>query len=399
MHYGHIYNNVTSIQNQIADDEYEDDEFLESVELPPDWIEAESDERDYYVDATAGTTTWVKPVPGLAKADTGFREKLQREFSGIVQPDIEIAANMGSSRSTVSDERVFSAIVQSRVEEANVQWPNRGRVLSREGVNKCRCSIFTKGMSIPMNDDLPQVAVQKLVGELEKNEDCVCIIENIDNDWIQALCQADELELPVQFFIKHASLDQRAPAVQSAALSLMDDIIQRALSMERTLERKKSNAPLRKIINLLLGANLAVKTSIEGWGLCGVTSYEIDRVASCIVECEKMLTSLKHQTRSKSQSSEEASPIDTYPIQALRRQMRDLEFLRLRRCFNLKAAPGEPRPYGTAEAPAFDETGFELQNLQGPEEHNLDTRVSYIRVDKNLCKSRIQDEKTRNVCV
>jgi hypothetical protein len=169
----------------------------------------------------------------------------------------------------------------------------------------------------------------------------------------------------------------------------MDDIIQRALSMERTLERRKSDAPLRKIITLLLGANLAVKASVEGWGLCGVTSHEVDRVASCIAECEKMVNSLKHQTKSRSKSSEEGSPNDAYPIHALRRQMRDLEFLRLRRYFNLKATSGESRPYGTAEAPAFDETGLELQNLQSVEQHGLDTQVSYIRVDKNLCKFRM----------
>jgi hypothetical protein len=125
VHYGNnFFGNYSSNQNQTADDD-EDDEFLESLELPPNWVEAESDERDYYVDTIAGTTTWVKPVPELAKADIEFRERLQKEFGGVVEPDIKIVENTGGSRSTASNEPNFLEIVKSRAREANVQWPNR----------------------------------------------------------------------------------------------------------------------------------------------------------------------------------------------------------------------------------------------------------------------------------
>jgi hypothetical protein len=379
--------NVTSIQNQIADDD-EDDEFMENHKLPQDWAEAASDERDYYVDKVDKTTTWVKPVPELAKADPQFREELRKEFSGIVEPEIKIVANTGSSGSTARNGPTFVEIVKDRAKESGVEWPTRGGTLSQEGT-KCRCSIFTKGMPIPVNDQ-PGVAIQQLIRELNKGEDCVCIIENIDDDWIQALGQADEFNLPVEFFVRHY---KRTPAVQSTALSSMDDIIQRALFMERTLERRKNKEPLMKIINLLLRANLVVRASVEGWGLCGVTSYEIDRVASCIAECRRLLTILSVR---QTEQQKNGSSNDVNPNHALRRQMRDLEFLRLRRYFNLEAVitTGDPRPFGTAEAPEPEATGIKLQEMQSAKQSSLDTRVSYIRVDKHLCKFLMQTEKT-----
>jgi hypothetical protein len=386
--YGDVYNHTT---NQIADDD-ENDEWIEKAELPPDSTKAESDERDYYVDTIAETTTWVKPVPNLVIADAGLWEKLREELSEIVQPDIKIMSSIGSSGGTAGNEPTFVEIVKDQAKEAGVKWPNRGKTTPQEGM-RCRCSIFTKGASIPVENDPPEFVVQKLIDELGKKEDCVCIIENIDDDWIQALGQADKFKLPVEFFVRHY---KRTPAVQSTALSSMDDIIQSALFMERTLERRKNREPLMKIINLLLRANLVVRASVEGWGLCGVTSYEIDRVASCIAECKQLLTILGVRPTLEAGNQTNGSSNDVNSNRALRRQMRDLEFLRLRRYFNLEATvtTGDPRPFGAAEAPELDATGIKLQEMKSAKQSSLDTRVSYIRVDKHLCKFLMQTEKT-----
>lgn len=84
-----------------------------------------------------------------------------------------------------------------------------------------------------VDGDQPLQAIQKIVSELSEDDDCVCVIENINAKWIQALGESSALDFPNEIFISHASPSERRPAMQNASISSMDDIIKRALSLEK----------------------------------------------------------------------------------------------------------------------------------------------------------------------
>jgi hypothetical protein len=128
---------------------------------------------------------------------------------------------------------------------------------------------------------------------------------------------------------------------------------------------------VKKIIETLSGTRECVKTSVDNWIMCGVTEEELDRVASCVAECTSTLDKLKGKASAKFRSvSVGGSKIDpiSFSGRALHRQMDNLDFLRLRRYFNLSAI--RTRTDGDTS----------LLPLE-------DTHVSYIRVDRTLCAS------------
>lgn len=171
---------------------------------------------------------------------------------------------------------------------------------------------------------------------------------------------------------------------------------------------------MKKIINTLCEASVVVKTSVENWMLCGVTSHELERAASFMSECNSVVVKLKEAAISVSRSvtisvssSANKNRPKSKPIsaRALHRHMSDLEFLRLRRFFNLYATyefqehvpSNKELRQVTSSFFARDARQLPSSTTSGPqdgvnslhERYSSDTQISYIRVDKTLCKSFI----------
>ncbi|KAM0723226.1 hypothetical protein Q7P37_001426 [Cladosporium fusiforme] len=373
-------------------DEYEP---LES--LPSNWHLAESGERHYYVDLDAQTTTWVRPVPSLAEGEEDFVAKLETDFGALREGELKAV-----ERPDTPQGQYFYGLVANRAREAKVNWP---RSQPCEATRETRCSIFVKGKPVPINGHSSADAIKILDSNWQRKEDCVCIIENINDGWIEALGVVHSFGMPPEFFVGQASAKERREVVQNASISSMDDIIERALSLERSLEKKKKDDTVKEIIGALWQTSLIVKKSVESWGLCGVSSKQLYRVASCVAEYEQILTRLKNEAKSTGGSAK-TSGSDDMSVRKLRRQMRELEFLRHRRYFNLYvtyeydehifAAYALQAPQGSffKRSPCLDETppastsaatGPDDQNHGMAKQYTLDTQVSCIRVDKTLC--------------
>jgi hypothetical protein len=246
---------------------------------------------------------------------------------------------------------------------------NHFKMAARKHSNKSRCSIFTGGRSIIPENLGPADAVGRLLEERQKNEDSICIIENIDGGWIDALHAASELNLPSEFFARHTSNVASRPARQGTYIPLMDDLVQRAIPLGKRIQKKKAEDSVKKIIDTLSETRECVKTSVGNWVMCGVTEEELDRVASCVAECTSTLDKLKGKASEKSRPASVSKPI-SLSARPLRRQLENLDFLRLRRYFNLSAI------------------GTRIEHTKGllsVEQEN--THVSYIRVDRTLCES------------
>lgn len=405
-HLGNVYTNYQSPA---------DERDGESWRLPEHWAEAVSDERRYYVDFDAHKTTWVRPSPDLTSGNANLRAKLETEFKAILKPEKKDGSSPSSSENATGAEPRFYQATGIRAKELDVLWPDSMSEpceSTNQGITHCRCSIFTKGESIVVDGDQPLQAIQKIVGELSKRDDCVWIIENINDEWIQALGETNALDLPAEFFIGHASPRERKPAMQNASISSMDDIIERALSLERSLGKKKEDESVKEVIEALWGMSLIVKKSVESWGLCDVSTEELDRVASCVAECEQILTRLGIEIKTASNSSKQLDSANVASVRALHRQMRDLDFLRYRRYFNLYATY-EYEEHIPADLPvrspqnmffkretqrredeqtlSFSATEADPQGLRHSHIYGLDTQISYIRVDKTLCTPHTKD--------
>lgn len=174
-----------------------------------------------------------------------------------------------------------------------------------------------------------------------------------------------------------------------------------ALSLGLSLQRKKREESMKKFIDTLCKVNISVKTTVENWNLRGASERELDCVSKCVAECDSVLSSLKDKAASS--SSDNSQDHKSVSVQALRRQMMDLEFLRLRRFFNLFAtieydehvprdgALGSPtttffeRRLDHSIASIHKVNCHDRSSLSRPQCYSLESRMSYIRVDKNLC--------------
>lgn len=411
----HYINNYVSsghFPHQFPKDQDDSDSDTQES-LPPGWEAAESHEGDvYYVKKdgfvrNSGTTTWVKPMDGMADADVDLRKDLEERFAAVLQPEPTTHWSSNSHVSTDS-ETWFHDQVASRAGNSD-KWP--GSPVSTDSVARnSRCSLYTEGMCIWEHKE-PLEAVRSLIDLLGKETDSICIVENINEEWIQALGAARGLELPYDFFLRQANNTRVSRAFgQNSYVSSMDDIVQRALSLQTSLQRRKKEESMKKVIETLCLASIAVKTSVENWVLCGTSHKEIDCVTACVAECDRILARLKEEAASKTRTTfSQPKPHDnsdrgSISVRALRRQMMNLDFVRLRRFFNLYATYEfeEHVPHqtplkcpsttffqrdvrsatGTTSAASQDGSGRASQ----PQRYSLDTQFSYIRVDKSLCR-------------
>jgi hypothetical protein len=377
LHAGNIVSR--HINNYTYTERFDDDSDTEPEErgLPEGWDATKSqDGETYYVSPISSTsgngmTTWVKPMHGLAHADASIRKELGRLFSDLLSPELVRSSNTaGQEAATLSTSPRSDAEGEANLRHIDTVTSNNARMATRKRSNKSRCSIFTEGKSIIPENLEPADAVGRLLEEQRKNEDSICIIENIDGGWIDALHAASELNLPSEFFARHTSSVASRPARQGTYIPLMDDLVQRAIPLGKRIQKKKAEDSVKKIIDTLSETRECVKTSVDNWVMCGVTEEELDRVASCVAECTSTLDKLKGKAsakfRSASVGSSKIDPI-SFSGRALHRQMDNLDFLRLRRYFNLSAI-GTRTDAGTSLLPVED------------------TNVSYIRVDRTLCE-------------
>jgi hypothetical protein len=226
---------------------FDDDSDTEPEErgLPEGWDAAKSqDGETYYVrpitsSSGIATTTWVKLIHDLAHADTSIRRELGRLFSEVLSQ-----VHVHSSNTAGQEAATVGTSPRSDVEvEANMMHINH--VSSDDGTNnrkhnkKSRCSIFTEGKSVIQENFEPTDAVGRLLEERRKNEDSICIIENIDGDLIRALHAASELNLPREFFARHTGSVASQPARQGTYIPLMDDLVQRAIPLGGEPRRRK----------------------------------------------------------------------------------------------------------------------------------------------------------------
>lgn len=350
---GDVYHGPVTLESAYSTtrDAEDSDTDTDSFEgMPEGWNAAQSPENDtYYVspinpDSGAGTTTRIKPMPGWAPADVSFREELERTFKAALQPEPERLdrANAGEHSPTTPGEDYY-ARVEACASRLGALWPRKEDMFPPENHGSTRCSVFTEGSAVTWDEYDPAEAaaraVEALVNAMKEEKDTICIIENVNGRWMEALGAAAELDIPVEFFAGHASKSAWYPDRQGTHIPAMDDIVERALPLGRRILRKKKEDSVKKIINTLCEASVVVKTSVDNWMLYGVTSHEINHAASCVAECASVLGRLKETATSAGRSADSTSPkSDPISARALHRQMADLEFLRLRRFFNLDAA-------------------------------------------------------------
>jgi hypothetical protein len=372
VHYG---DNYVIPYNHRERSDYDSDTDPEEEGLPEGWDAAKSqDGETYYVSPISsisgnGTTTWVKPMHGLAHADASIRRELGRLFSDVLSPELVHSSN------TAGHEAATLGMSPRSDVEVGDNMRHIDPVSSDDGTNnrkhnkKSRCSIFTEGKSVTPENLEPTDAVGRLLEERRKNEDSICIIENIDGDLIRALHAASELNLPREFFARHTGSVVSQPARQGTYIPLMDDLVQRAIPLGKRIQKKKAEESVKKIIDTLSETRECVKTSVDNWVMCGVTEEELDRVASCVAECTSTLDKLKGKASETGRPASVSKPI-SLSARPLHRQMDNLDFLRHWRYFNLSAI------------------GTRIEHTKGllsVEQEN--THVSYIRVNRTLCES------------
>lgn len=381
--------------------------------MPEGWDAARSAENDlYYVSPSSQgsgirTTTWTKPMLGWTPADASFKEELEKTFKAALQPESEVLAGddvHAPSPTTAGQD--YYARVEACASRINRAWPSRDAVFPEEKAGQSRCSIFTEGTAVIVDEESPSIVTNRLVQTMKEKKDSICIIENVNGHWIQALGAASELDIPHEFFVRQASSHTTQPVRQGTYIPSVDDIIERALPLGRRILRKKKEDSVKKIINTLCEASVVVKTSVDNWMLYGVSSHELNRAASCVAECKSVLGKLKETATSVDRSASKNSP-KSEPIsaRALHRQMADLEFLRLRRFFNLYAThefeehiPSKKElrqvttPFfarDTRQVTSFAPAKSQHDTDSPHGKWSSDTNISYIRVDKTLCKSSI----------
>lgn len=367
------------------------------------------DEDPYYVrpvgpGSGTGTTTWIKPMLGCARADRSFRKELEKMFKPVLQPEPERSEGASvPGLSSTSAGQDYYARVEARASRINAAWPSRDVMFPAGNTGQSRCSIFTEGTAVMMDEELPSKAVHRLVRIMKEGKDSICIIEDVNGHWIQALGAAPELAIPCEFFAGQASSHTRQPVRQGTYIPSMDDIIERALTRGSRILRKKNEESVNEIIHTLCEASVVVKTSVDNWMLNSVNSREINRAAACLAECKSVSDKLKEIATSVGRPADEKNPnSELISARALHWQMSDLEFLRLRRFFNLYATHEFEEHLPSDKQPGQTETSFFARNTQQittftPAElqHDTDslfglcssdTQISYIRVDKTLCK-------------
>jgi hypothetical protein len=217
LHAGNVYHNINNYKKRFDDDS---DTEPEERGWPEGWVTAKSqDGETYYVrpiTSSSGivTTTWVKPMHDLAHADTSIRRELGRFFSEVLSP-----VPVHSSNTAAQEAATAGTSPRSDVEVgANMRHINPvssdDRTNNRNYNKTSRCSIFTEGKPVIPENLEPADAVSRLLEERRKNEDSICIIKNIDGDWIRALHAASELNLPREFFARHTGSVANQPARQ-----------------------------------------------------------------------------------------------------------------------------------------------------------------------------------------
>jgi hypothetical protein len=316
LHAGNVYN-IDNYRTRFDDDSDTDPE---ERSLPKGWDAAKSqDGETYYVSPISpasgnGTTTWVKPMHDLARADASIRKELGRLFSDVLSPELVHSSNtVCQEAATVSTSHRSDAEDEANMGHIDPVTSNHFKMAARKHSNKSRCSIFTGGRSIIPENLGPADAVGRLLEERQKNEDSICIIENIDGGWIDALHAVSELNLPSEFFARHTSNVASRPARQGTYIPLMDDLVQRAIPSGKRIQKKKAEESVKKIIDTLSETRECVKTSVDNWVMCGVTEEELDRVASCVAECTSTLDKLKGKASAKFRSaSVGSSKIDPF---------------------------------------------------------------------------------------
>jgi hypothetical protein len=402
----HRYSNAREAEESDSDTELQDD-------MPEGWNAAQNPENDpYYVgpinqDSSTRTTTWIKPMLNWAPADVLFREELARTFEAVLQPEPDRSESANAHEPSLNTTgQDYYAGIEARARINKTAWPSRDVMFPPPSMGLSHCSVFTEGIPVLVDEKIPSKGVEALVQAMKEKKDSICIIENINGHWIQALGAASELDIPHEFFARQASSRTTQPVRQGTYIPSMDDIIERVLPLGRRILRKKKEESVKKIINTLCEASVVIKTSVDNWMLYGVTSHELNRAASFVAECTSVLGKLKETATSVGRSANKNSP-KSEPIsaRALHRQMADLEFLRLRRFFNLYATYEfqEHVPFNydlrrvtssffarnARQTPSFTASGprDDTNSMHG--RYSSDTQISYIRVDKTLCKSFI----------
>ena len=403
VHYHNVYSTPREAEGSDTD--------TESFEgMPEGWDAAQSPENDTYyvrpINPESGTraTTWIKPMLGWATADMSFREELTKTFREALQPEFErMDGENVDGTSPTNPGQDYYAEIEASATRLGHWWPLKREMFPPPSTGIGRCSIYTEGIAVLVDEKIPSRAVETLVHALKEKKDSICIIENVNGDWMQALGATPELDIPTEFFARQASSHTEYSVRQGPYIPAMDDIVERALPLGRRILRKKREDSIKKIINTLCEASVVVKTSVDNWMLYGVTSHEIDRAASCVAECTSVLNKLKETATSVGRSADSNSPkSDPISARALHRQMADLEFLRLRRFYNLyanyefeehipsnkhlKSITSSYFTRSTRRVPSFAPTKSQHDTGLAPGRYISATQISYIRVDKTLCK-------------
>lgn len=411
VHLGDQFIHTHLLPSQVSQDlDDSDTDFPES--LPRGWESAESPDKDvYYAKAEElhphiGRTTKIKPVANLADADTDVEQRLERKFQGALHPEAITTSRDDSSNGSKGRERWFYDEIEMRARNAALEWPEK-LALENKAMSSSRCSIFTEGVPVNLPDDgNPTRVVQMLLEGLGKGTDSICIIENLNDDWIQALGEVDELNLPYEFFVRHASpkagtVETLRPLSKNAYVPHLDDIVERALSLGIGLERKKKVESMKKVVDTLCKAYMGMKTAVESWVLSGANQGDIRCVASCVAECDAILSELQKRAALKpADGASDQGPQLPVPVRGLRHQMMELESLRLRRYFNLYATcryddhvpinqpVKDPKPtFLNRNGGQVMTKGRDGPVRPKPHRYSYDTQVSYIRADKSLCMS------------
>lgn len=109
-----------------------------------------------------------------------------------------------------------------------------------------RCSIFLPSEQVLEDGSDSAMAIPMLAETCSSEIDCICIIENIDPQWIAALGSLAGAQIPHAFFIGHAS-DTTDSAEHRQALSKMtsrvDELAEETWSLHRSLSQLAKSKP------------------------------------------------------------------------------------------------------------------------------------------------------------
>lgn len=342
--------------------------------------------------------SWPQSLTGNAHLFRGRKAKTGNERAGET-----------SHENTLASEELINYFndVISLAEERRVPWPTE-TLADSEHVR-----IFVQGEAYSSWEMTPERLIDMVKNQ--PNDDDLCIIENITPSWIAALGSA--WDLPGEFFVGHAANTEKPKFwecvernTKERIIADLNDLLQQISNVEFNIkklpqESKKSMVDISERLTALGEAIEGIKVLLEFYYAAGVipeSQFQDDVVqeAKNLRDiCKEMISEIESRIDGIS-GSEDADEIlinsKLNKFDEVQRRLRTLQEHQQRQFYNLDGVFEYPDHDWTESLPAIDPRRhentlyFSRQLVRNPCWPGFisNTKLSYIRVDKHICKSQ-----------